>query len=441
VGSKKQSDLKVTSEPAGTRLVKLTIEVPEDRARKAMQRSAKQIAREVNIPGFRKGKAPYQVVLQRFGEETILREAAESLVEKVYMEALEQAEIDALAPGSLDDLSLSPLRFVFTIPLVPIVELSDYHSLRVKPSRVRVMKDEVNEVLEQLREEHVVLEPAGERGAKPGDMLTIAVEGQTEDGSIFLQDEKAEVVFDLEKDYPAPGFYAALEGMVVDEERTFRLDMPDGKPSEEGEFKVRLLELFDRILPGVDDDLARTVGNYDNLKALEKDVREKVREQKRKQADDEYAREVVEKVVEQSKVEYPLDLLEDEIDDLVERFGSRIEREVRMSLPDYLKVVGKSEDDLREEFRPQAEERLRRSLVLAEIVQKEEIQVSEEEIEQRIEELVQMWGDQADRAREQFQQGEVSRAVVNDMLVDKVIDHLAAIARGETEVKEEVEEA
>ena len=429
--STEKLEINVNTEPAGTRLVRLTVEIPEEQVQQEMRRTAKRISRQINIPGFRRGKAPYNVILQRFGEETIRRETADELIEQAYRMALKQEEIIPYAPASLVDSELTPMRFVFTVPLPPVVELGDYRSLRIKPPTVRVSKKEVQEVLERLRVENAVLEPVEDRGAQPGDVVVIDVEGRAEDGQIFLKDAEVQVLLDPESEYPAPGFHQALEGMTVGEERTFRLKMPDGKPSEEAEFTVRLVRLFDRILPEIDDDLARTVGDYDNLKELQKEVKERIRRQKREEAEKEYAEQVLQAVVEQARIEYPPDALEEELDKLVEQFGRQVEREVRMRLADYLRAVGKSEEELREELRPQAEERLKRSLVLAEVVQAEGIEVSDEELEQRIAEISQAWGDEADKVRERLRREDNRRILLNNLLVEKVIDRLTAIARGE----------
>jgi trigger factor len=433
----KESEIKIAVEPAGARVIRVTVDVTEERVQQEMQRAAQRIARQTTIAGFRKGKAPYSVIAQRFGEETIRQEAADDLAGKVYREALEREEIDPFAPGALLEMTLAPLQYVFTVPLLPVVELGDYRSLRVKPEGTKVAKKEIQDVLERLQQEHAVLEPAEGRGAQPGDALVIDVEGRAGDGSVFLKDEHAEVLLDPEDEYPAPGFYRALEGMMPEEGRTFRLEMPREGSSEEVEFTVRLVRLFDRILPGIDDDLARTVGNFPDLKALREDIGDQIRQMKERRADEAYAEKVIEAVVEQAKVEYPPQALEEEVDDLLGQLEGRVQREQRMSLSDYLKVVGKEEEELREELQPRAERELRHSLVLTEVVRAEGLTVSEDEVEGRIAELGKAWGDQEDAVRERLEKEENRERLVNNLLVRKVIDRLVAIARGEADTKSE----
>lgn len=441
--SVEQPELRISSEPAGTRVVRLTVEVPEERVQQQMVRTARGIAQRTSIPGFRKGKVPYAIILQRFGEAAVRQEAADILAQEAFREALEKEDIVPYRRGSLEDVQLEPLCFTFTVPLIPVVELGDYRAIRVPPPPVEVAPDEVANVLTELQRQNAILEPA-ERPARVGDALRVTVEGRGDDGQVFLQDSDAEVLLDPQDDYPAPGFYPALEGMEVGQTRSFRLKMPGGRPVEEVEFTVELLSLFDRTLPRLDDDLARTVGNFDSLEALKQDVEEKIRAQKRQEADKAYAQQVIEAAVWQSKVEFPPDVVEEEIDRVQKQFADQVQRERRMNLADFLKVTGKSEREWRDAVRPQVEERLRRSLVLTQLISESRLEVSDEEIDQRIARISEAWGNQAERVREQMQGEEGRRNLASNMLVEKVTARLVAIARGEDvpdEPKEEEESA
>jgi trigger factor len=424
------SDFTTTTKDLGSCQVQLVVTVSEERFQSEVQRAARQIARGVNIPGFRKGKAPYDVIAQRYGEETIHQEAVDSLTEEVYRGALEAEDISPYAPATMESVEMDPLRYTFTVPLAPKVDLGRYRSLRVKPAKVKVKKEEVNQALERLREEFAVLEPIDDRGAQDGDALVISVEARADDSNVFIKDDVAEVVLDLENEYPAPGFFQELVGMMPGEERSFRLKMPDARPSEEAEFEVRLERLFERTLPGLDDDLARTVGDYDGLKPLRKHIENQIREKKEEEAEDEYSQRAVEALVEKAKVEYPPVALEDEVDEFVRRLADRVEREQKMSLEDYLKAIQKTEEELREEFRPVAAEQLTRNLALSEFVSAEELTVEDEEIAEGIAELSELWGIRAEEARTQLQTEVGRQAVTNNLLVKKGIERLTAIARG-----------
>ncbi|MGB9776840.1 MAG: trigger factor [Anaerolineae bacterium] len=421
----------VTTEEVGKRDLRLTVEIPEERVQQEMRRVAREISAQVNIPGFRKGKAPYSVILQRYGEERLREQVAEDLSREFYRAALQQEGITPYGPASLEDVQLSPMRLTFTLPLPPIVRLGDYRSLRVEFPPVEVTEEEIQEMLEDIRQENAVLEPVEGRGAQSGDLLHIRVEGRTDQGELFLKDNDAEVILDPEDTYPAPGFYSALEGMVPGEERTFRLKMPNGQPSEEAEFRVRLEALYNRILPELDDDLARAAGPYPNLEALREDIRGHVLQMKERAAREEYARAVIQRLVDQAEVEYPSILLEERLQDLVEQLEEQVRDEQRMSLRDYLKVTGQTMEGLQERLRPVADFQVRRMLALGELALAEGLRVSDEEVEQRIQTISEVWGDRAEAMRTQLEKPENREHLSAQILYEKVLDRLIAIARGE----------
>jgi len=430
------TELEISTEPVEPRQVRLTVGVPEERIQGEMRRLARRISQEVDIPGFRKGRAPYRIIAQRYGERRLREEVAEDLAEVVYREALQRQEIEPYGPATLEHMEIEPLRYTFTVPLSPVVDLGDYRSLRVKPRAVRVTKKEVEEALERLREENAVLEPREDRAAQPGDVLAFSVEGRTEEGEVFLKDEEAEMLLDPESERPVPGFHQALVGVKAGEERTFRLSMPEGSSFKEAEFTVQVKQVFERLLPGLDDDLARTVGPFESLEALRKHLREQIREEKRRKAEEEYVEQVIEALVDGARVEYPPQALEEEIDGLMAQFEERVHRNLRMSLEDYLKAVDKSEEALREELRPQAEERLRNGLVFAEFVTAEGIEVTEEEIEERIAAIRSALEDRGKGGRDWTPSDVERRRLKDDLLKEKIIARLTAIARGEVESEE-----
>ncbi len=426
-----QSAIPVTTESVGKRDLRLTVEIPEERVQQEMRRVAREISAQVSIPGFRKGKAPYSVILQRYGEERLREQVAEDLTREFYRAAIQQEGITPYGPASLEDVQLSPMRLIFTLPLPPIVRLGDYRSLRVEFPSVEVTEEELQSVLEDIRQENAVSEPVEGRGAQPGDLLHIRVEGHTDQGELFLKDDDAEVVLDPDDTYPAPGFYSALEGMIPGEERTFRLKMPSGQPSEEAEFRVRLQGLYNRILPELDDDLARAAGPYPNLEALKEDIRRQLLQMRERGAREEYARTVVQRLVEQAEVEYPSVLLEERLQDLVEQLEERVREEQRMSLQDYLKVTGQTLEDLHERLHPVADYQVRRMLVLGELALAEGLKVSDEEVDQRIQTMSEEWGDRAEAIRVQLEKPENRKHLSAQILYEKVMDRLIAIARGE----------
>lgn len=427
--------MKITTEALPDRQLHLTIEVDEEQTHKAMQRAARQIARQVNIPGFRKGKAPYELIIQRYGEDTVRKEAAEALAEKVYRDAIQQEKIEPYTPGKLEEVELNPITFQFAISLPPLVNLGDYRNYRLKARQAKVFKKDVQQALEEIRRQHTIFELV-ERPVAPNDGATINLVGQTLDGVTFLQDEDMRVILEDESDEPAPGFIDAIVGMEVNEERTFTLTLPDNFPQQElrgqeAEFTVKMLEVYKSILPNLDDDLARTVGNYDSFKELEKETKEQLRQAAQRQLDQEYTEQVIKDLLEQAQIEYPPVMLQEGIDNAVKEFEQAVKRELKLSLDDYLRYQNKTIEQQREEFEPRATSRLKQSLMLGKVVALEGLAVDEEEINTQIEEIIAPLGPQADQIRKSLNSRENRAAIHSRILAGKATERLVAIAKGE----------
>ncbi len=427
--------MKITTEALPDRQLHMTIEVDEAQTQKAMQSAARQIARQVNIPGFRKGKAPYELIIQRYGEDTVRQEAAEAMVEKAYRDAIKQEEIEPYTPGKLEEVELNPITFQFTIALPPLVNLGDYRNHRLKARQAKVFKKDVQQALEEIRRQNTIFEPV-ERPVARDDGATINLVGQTLDGVTFLQEEDIRVILEDESDEPAPGFIDAIVGMEADEERTFTLTLPDDFPQQElrgqeAEFAVKMLEVYKSILPNLDDDLARTVGNYDSFKELEKETKEQLRQAMQQQLDQEYTEQVLKDILEQAQIEYPPIMLQEKIDGAVKEFEQAVKRELKLSLEDYLRYQNKTIEQQREEFEPRATSRLRQSLVLSEVIRLEGLAVDEEEINTQIEEIIAPLGPQADQMRKSLNSRENRAAIHSRILAGKAVERLVAIAKGE----------
>lgn len=427
--------MKITTEPLENRQLRLTIEIDEEQTKRAMQRAARQISRQVNIPGFRKGKAPYSLIVQRYGEDTIRKEASEALVETSYRKALEQEEITPYAPGALEDVTLDPITFQFTISLPPTVDVGDYRNYRLKPPPVKIHKKEIQQALEEIREQNAILEPA-ERPAALGDGVEIDLVGQTAEGTQFLEKDSFHLLLEAEDTEPAPGFAEAVVGMEAGEERAFTLTLPDDFPQEnlqgeEAKFTVEMVEVYESILPALDDDLARTVGNFDSLKELEAHVKEQLQQAAQQKADAEYTQQVLEAIIEQTRVEYPPVMLEKRLDDIIEEIKEDVKRKTRLSLEDYLRFQDKTVEKVREELKPTAQARLKHFLMINEIIKLEALDVNEEEISAHIEKISAPLGAQADAVRSSLSSAEGQETIRLRLLIDKAIQRLVAIARGE----------
>ncbi|MFO7743089.1 MAG: trigger factor [Anaerolineae bacterium] len=427
--------MKITTESIGERQVAMTIEVDEERLGRAKQQTAREISREVDIAGFRKGKAPYEVVVQRLGPDAVRQELVNVLAEDVYREALEEEDIVPYAPGTLEQVEFEPLRLQFVVPLTPEVELGDYRSYRREFPEPEVSREMVERALERIQEQNAILNPV-DRTAAEGDLLVGSLVGRASGGAVFLDEEEARILLEPGEDEPIPGLVESLVGLEAGEESTFKLTLPtdfavEELQGEEAEFSVEVENVYERILPELDDDLARTVGKYDSYEELEEDVRNRLRERQQAQAEGEYAEQVLGEVIEEAEVSYPPILLEEALDEAVESYEAEVERREHMMLKDYLRIQGRTMDDVREELAPEVQKSLKRSLVLGEIVEREGLEVSEEELDVEIAESSEKYGERAEEVRAALSTPGRQRNIRNRMLANKAIERLVTIAKGD----------
>ena len=427
--------MRITTEPLENRQLALTIELDEERTQQAMQRAAREIAKQVDIPGFRRGKAPYAAIVQRFGEEVVRRQAADLIADDVYAEALEQEQIKPYA-AALDDLKLNPITFRLTVQLIPEVDLGNYRELRLEPPSVAVPPEDVAQVLESIREEEAFFEPA-DRPAKIGDGVEFSLVARTADGAEVLRGNDLRTILAAGSDDPAPGFHEALVGATAGEERVFTLTLGENFPQEErrgqeATFTVTVNQVYDYILPQLDDDLARAVGHYASLDELRQDVERRMLEGAKQRADEQYGEQVIAALVERARIEYPPALLREQLDHMVQEYGRAVTRETKLSLEDYLRVRNKTEEQLREEMTPRAVQRVKVALALSELARREGLDVSEEELKRGLEEMIAPFGSRAEQMRAALTSSEEGRrSVVSRLLTNKAVERLVAIARGE----------
>lgn len=427
--------MKITTEPTGERQMTLTIEVDKEHVRRAQRQTARDISREVSIPGFRKGKAPYEVIVRRLGEEVVRQELVSTLAEDAYREALEQEEIVPYAPGELEDVAFDPLVLTFTVPLTPQVDLGNYREYRRESSEPEVTDEAMDRALQGIREENAVINPV-DRPAAEGDLVVGRLVARTSDGSVFLDEEEARILLETNGDVLVPGLVEALIGVEAGDEREFALVLPDDFRAEElqgdeAEFEMSVETVYEQLLPDLDDDLARTVGKYDSFEELEEEVRKRLLGRAEAQAEAAYAEQVLDDIIDRAEVAYPPVMVEESLDDAVENYEIEVERREHMMLKDYLRIQGKTMDELREDLRPEVERMLRRSLVLGEIVEEEELEVSEVELDIQIAESSERYGQRAEEVREALSGPEEKRGVRNRMLANKAVQRLVAIAKGE----------
>jgi trigger factor len=430
--------LKVTSEQLEHRRVAVTIEVEEERVQRALRTTARGISRRSPIPGFRPGRAPLGVVMRRLGKETLYDALVDDIGESLYEEALEQLDIKPVAQAQLDDVQLEPLVLKLTVPVEPIVELGDFRTLRLDPPVVSVTDEQVEESLDELQERNVRWELVT-RPSQLDDLVAVALQGTSSEGEVVIDEERTSLRLSL--DSPLPTLHEQLLDLEADDEREFDFTYPQNFASPElaGQtlrFRARLLEARERVLPDLDDEWAKTVGDYDSLEGLRLSLREQLEEQAEREAERDYARQVVETLVDEAQIDYPEEMVQRILDRMLFDENIALQRQ-GLNLELFLRMEGKTREQLREERHEEAETRLRRSLVLGEVAKSEELEVSPLEVVSYIRLVSNAYGDQAEETRRTMLASEPFQdSVRQDLLADKATGRLVSIAKGEVEVAE-----
>lgn len=436
--------LKVTTEPQEKCQVLLTVEVDEQQKDKLLKAAAQRISKQFKIPGFRPGKAPYRVVAQRVGEETIRSEAVEDLSQSVFKEALKQADLEPYAPASLEDVTWEPLVMKVRVPTAPVIELGDYHALRLESLPVEVGEEEVERALEGLREEYASWKPV-ERAAQLGDLLTMAVTARVGD-EVLTRDEEAEFeLVEVEEGSSQPDLTSPLIGLSAGDEKEFSVTYPQTASDaryagQEVTYTVEVHSVKEKELYPLDDDFAQTVGDFDDLQQLRQKLTENIRRQKQREADHELGEKALAQVLEDAKrIEWPSVLEEEEIDRALEEQDRRLQQQ-GLNLDTYLSMQKETREQLREQVRPAVQDRLRRTLALGRLVELENLSVAGHEVTDQIDRLSMLGGEQRGELRQALSSPGNVRHIFNDLLVAKATERLVQLVKGEPEAAERQEE-
>jgi trigger factor len=445
--------LKIETEPRDDHQVKMIVELEPVQMEGAKHRAARRISERKNIPGFRPGKAPYDVVVRSFGESVIVEDAVDLLLDEVYPKALEEAKLEPGASGSLEkveDLDKNP-KFSFIVPLAPSVDLGDYRSVRMPYEWQEPGEDKLNESIEELRQMYAKTETV-DRPIQKGDFVMIDLKGVKIKATevekplidrpglpIFVRtDEKAE-------EFPFPGFSSELVDLSVSEKKSFthKYKKDDKDESLQGKtikFDVTVKMVRGSTLPELDDEFAKQAGPFESLQALREAVKANLATQSKAQYDDEYFAKLMEKIKEGAVIKYPPQVVDHEVEHVMEDLKSRLV-EQNIDMATYLKSREMDEEKfVAEEARPIAVKRLERSLVMDEIAKLEKIEVSQEMLQSSFQ---QTWGEyQGDTGFQKMTRGKsqppkqlmnaVAMESANRAYVQQTLNRLKDIAIGES---------
>jgi trigger factor len=423
--------MKVTREKEENRQVVLNIEMEPAEMQTELDLAYHRLVQRTEIPGFRKGKAPREVLERYIGKDRLLEDALQNLLPQAYEKALKEQELEPVASPDIEITQTDPVIFKATVPLKPVVELGDYQSIRLKPEPPDAIDDELNNMIEQLRRQHGSWEPA-ERPAAFDDLVTIDVESQVE-GKPFISQPDVQYQLNKNQTAPAPGFAEKLVGMKGGEEKEFKLQLPENYAQaelsgKEASFKVKVTEIKQLKLPELDDEFAAAVNpEFKTFDGLKERISTNLRLMAEDRARMEFEEKVVDAAVSLSQVDFPTVLVEAEIDRTLEQQARQLQAN-NMAMEEYLSRIGKKEEELREELRPAATKRVMRSLVLGEVNKAEKIEVSEADIDAELERMIEGAGEKKDEARKQLNTPQVRSSLEQVVATRKTVQRLVEIA-------------
>jgi trigger factor len=431
--------VKVTTEKLPKSLLAVDVELDQSQVEKGLDRAARRLSQKYNIPGFRKGKAPRFIVENYFGRPALVEEASEDLINKAFKEALDQEQIAPVGRPNLETVNFNepPFSFRVTVPINPTTKLPDYRGIRV-PYEPREMTDAMlDEAMDSRRERHVVLrEPEEPRPAQQGDQLTVQIESFLDGEPLEDREEGAEIPESnvvLEPGRLVSGLFEGLLGIEPGETREIVAHMPADHENEKVRdkdvtFKVNLVRLQERLLPDWDElpVLEEFEGTLDELREKTRgELAETIRTSGERETIDAF----IKQLVEQTEYDIPDALIEQEADELLHQRGHDLER-YGITLEQMLQYRGQTHDEAVDELKPQAEERLKTTLGLREVMLAEGLTAGEDEVDAEVEQILDSYeDDQRDRAR-QLLSTQLRSSVASTVIDKKLRERLFQIATG-----------
>ncbi|MDQ0158780.1 trigger factor [Alkalibacillus salilacus] len=412
----------------------LTVEVDAKEFDQALDQAFRKVVKDVQVPGFRKGKVPRGIFEQRFGVESLYQDAVDIVLPDAYMKAVEETGITPVDRPDVDVEQIEkgqPLIFKATVTVKPEVELGEYKGLEVEEQDTTVTDEEVEEELKSLQEKHAELVVKEEGQVENGDTVVIDFEGFL-DGEAFEGGSAENHTLEVGAGQFIPGFEEQLVGKTAGEETEIQVTFPEDYQAEElagkeTTFKVKIHEVKTKEVPELDDEFAKDVEDeVETLDELRENTKQRLQEQKEQSADQEKRETLVEKASENATVEVPDAMVDSELDRMLQEFEQRLQMQ-GMTLDMYYQFAGQSEDDLKEQMREDAQKRVRTNLTLEAIAAEENLEVTDQDIEDQLQEMASMYQTDVEQLKQML--GGNTEALNEDLKLKKAIDFLAEHAK------------
>ncbi len=410
----------------------MTIELESAEVEKALDNSYRQLNKETGIPGFRKGKAPRKVLESHVGSDKLFDNALKELLPKACNDAVAQEKLQFIGRPTIKLTGQDPVTFEATFPLPPRVKLGDYRSIRMKPEPVKIKKKDVDGVIERLRHQSATWEPV-KRPVEFNDLVTIDVDSDVEGKPLYVE-KPAQYRVTANSYFPVTGFPEQLVGMNADEQKEFKLKMPQnyndkGIAGKDILFKVKLLEVKVEKLPKLDDSFAKGITpgieSLDSLKArISEDLKTGNEERSRLNLEE----KLLDTLISKSELEFPPIFVDNEVEQMVNQYMYELTSQCS-SAEQYMELVKNTDRKrLSDRYRPIATKRVSVSLVLSNVAEAEKIEVTDAEIDAEIERLTARAGDKKEEQREYLNGPNNRTSIKNSLASQRAMQRLVEIA-------------
>lgn len=410
-------------------MAKLTIEVPADDLEKALQSAYMKQKNKISLPGFRKGKVPRQMIEKMYGAEIFYDDAANELIPKAYAEAYDEAELDIVSRPQINVVQIEkgkPFIFTADVATKPEVTLGEYKGLEIEKVSTRVTQKEVDAKIQEEAEKNARTITVTDRPVQDGDEVILDFEGFV-DGVAFEGGKGENYPLTIGSGSFIPGFEEQLVGAEAEKEIEVKVTFPEDYHAEdlkgkEAVFKCTIHEIKAKELPEIDDEFAAEVSEFDTLEEYKADIKAKIKDQKASEGKRKQEDQAVDAVVKNAQYEIPQPMIETQVMQMADDFAQRIQSQ-GISLEQYFQFTGMTADKMMDELRPQAIKRIETRLVLEAIAKAENIEISDEKLDEELAKMAESYKMEVDKLKEFMDENE-KKQMKEDMAVQEAITFL-----------------
>lgn len=415
-------------------MAKLTIEVSAEELEKAIQGAYLKNKNKITLPGFRKGKAPRKMIEKMYGKGVFLEDAANALIPSAYSDALKECELEIVSQPEIGVTQLEagkPFIFTAEVAVKPEVTLGEYKGVEIKKVEAEVTDEEIEAELNKEQENNSRTVAVEDRAVEDGDIATIDFEGFV-DGTPFEGGKGTDYPLTIGSNTFIPGFEEQLIGKNIGEQTDVNVTFPEEYQAKElagkaAVFKCEVKKIEKKELPELDDEFAKDVSEFDTLEEYKADIKKNLMEKKEADAKRQMEDEAVEKAVENASMEIPDAMVDTQVNQMLDDFARRMQSQ-GLSMEQYFQFTGMTIEQLKTDMRPQALKRIQTRLVLEKVAETENIQPSEERVDEEIGKMAEMYKMEKDKLRELIGDIELDQ-MKKDMAVQDAVTYIADAAK------------